>query len=96
MLLEQDKAFFWERIEDASKSMLQDGGCCRERTEDAAGRGQGMLLREDRAFCREGQRMLQGEDRGCCWERTGDASERGQSILQGGTEDATGRGQICY
>jgi hypothetical protein len=52
MLLEQDKAFFWERIEDASKSMLCPGrgqssrertcrGCCWEK------RG------EDRAYCRE-------------------------------------------
>ncbi len=48
MLLEQDKAFFWERIEDASKSMLHDGGCCRERTEDASERGQSILQGEDR------------------------------------------------
>ncbi len=43
MLLEQDRAFFWERIEDALKSELLEGdrGCCRERTEDAAGRGRG-------------------------------------------------------
>ncbi len=74
MLLEQNKAFFWEMIEDASKSMLHDEGCCRKRTEDVAGRGQGMLLREDRGCCRErtedvtgrGQGMLLREDRGCC------------------------------
>ncbi len=71
--------------------LLREGrGCCRERTEDATGRVQGVLLREDRAFCREGQRLLLAdemillrEDRQRCWKSTEFAAMKGQSFLLG-------------